>query len=194
MFRSANYSYWHLDTFPKLIAGGVTTADWQYVRMTANHFDRFPVMDVNSIDIRCNLDPSLPTTQTMPLAAGSQVGFTASPPIFHSGPLQFYMAKVPSGETAASWDGSGEVWFKIHALGPTVTPLSITFPALCKFTTPHLQNSQDDLILTLKQLWREYTSQFRSPSPLATIFSALNTSVWTLPCSLEQNFSYHVLK
>ncbi|KFY19539.1 hypothetical protein V493_07915 [Pseudogymnoascus sp. VKM F-4281 (FW-2241)] len=117
-------------TFPKLIAGGVTTADWQYVRMTANHFDRLPVMDVNSVDIRCNLDPSLPATQTMPVAAGSQVGFTASPPIFHSGPLQFYMAKVPSGQTAASWDGSGEVWFKIHALGPTITPLSITFPAL----------------------------------------------------------------
>jgi hypothetical protein len=29
------------------------------------------------------------------------------------------MAKVPSGETASSFDGSGQVWFKILDLGPT---------------------------------------------------------------------------
>lgn len=51
----------------------------------------------------------------MSVAAGSSVGFKASPNIFHPGPLQFYMAKVPSGQTAASWDGSGNVWFKIYA-------------------------------------------------------------------------------
>jgi len=28
------------------------------------------------------------------------------------------MAKVPSGKTAANWDGSGNVWFKIFGQGP----------------------------------------------------------------------------
>jgi hypothetical protein len=27
--------------------------------------------------------------------------------------MLFYMAKVPSGKTAANWDGSGNVWFKV---------------------------------------------------------------------------------
>jgi len=32
----------------------------------------------------------------------------------HPGPLNVYMAKAPS--TAATFDGSGKVWFKIHEL------------------------------------------------------------------------------
>lgn len=94
----------------------------------------FCVTDVNGVDIRCYLDPSLPATQTMSVAAGSQVGFTASPAIYHPVPLQFYMAKVSSGQTAASWDGSGQVWFKIAALRPTIISSSIDFPAVSKFT------------------------------------------------------------
>lgn len=43
------------------------------------------------------------------------MSFKASPNIFHPGPVQFYMAKVPSGQTAKDWDGSGQVWFKIYA-------------------------------------------------------------------------------
>lgn len=54
----------------------------------------------------------------MSVAAGSTVGFTAKASISHPGPLQFYMAKVPSGKTAANWDGSGTVWFKIFGQGP----------------------------------------------------------------------------
>lgn len=102
--------------------------------MTANHYSNAPVTDVTSIDIRCYLDPSMPATQTMTVAAGSQVGFTAVPAIYHPGPLQFYMAKVPDGQTAASWDGSGQVWFKISALGPTITSSAITFPAVSMLT------------------------------------------------------------
>jgi hypothetical protein len=39
--------------------------------------------------------------------------------ISHPGPLQFYLAKVPEGKTAADWDGSGDVWFKIYSQGAT---------------------------------------------------------------------------
>ncbi|KFY94599.1 hypothetical protein V500_03141 [Pseudogymnoascus sp. VKM F-4518 (FW-2643)] len=40
------------------------------------------------------------------------------------------MAKVSSGQTAASWDGSGQVWFKIAAFGPTIISSSIDLPAV----------------------------------------------------------------
>ena len=49
-----------------------------------------------------------------------------------------YMAKVPSGKTAANWDGSGTVWFKIYEQGPTgfgtqalVWPSNGMFLVLC---------------------------------------------------------------
>lgn len=39
--------------------------------------------------------------------------------MYHPGPEFVYLAKVPSGRTAANWDGSGAVWFKIYQRGPT---------------------------------------------------------------------------
>jgi hypothetical protein len=54
----------------------------------------------------------------MTVAAGSTIGFTSNQNIFHPGPIQFYLAKVPDGKTAATWDGSGEVWFKIYGEQP----------------------------------------------------------------------------
>lgn len=56
--------------------------------------------------------------------------FTASPNIFHPGPLQFYLAKVPSGQTAATWDGSGNVWFKIYAEQATVSGGQLSWGSL----------------------------------------------------------------
>lgn len=38
------------------------------------------------------------------------------------------MAKVPAGQTAATWDGAGDVWFKIYAVGPKFGT-SLTWPA-----------------------------------------------------------------
>jgi len=66
----------------------------------------------------------------MSVAAGSSVGFKASPNIFHPGPLQFYMAKVPAGQTAASWDGSGNVWFKIYAEKATASGGQLSWGSL----------------------------------------------------------------
>jgi hypothetical protein len=39
------------------------------------------------------------------------------------------MAKVPSGQTASSWDGSGAVWFKIFSQGPNIAPSGLTWPS-----------------------------------------------------------------
>ncbi|RDL37012.1 uncharacterized protein BP5553_04445 [Venustampulla echinocandica] len=107
-------------TFPSLITGSTTTPEWQYVRQWTNYQSNGPVTDVSSLDIRCNAGgASKSAAGIQTVAAGSQAGFTASPDIYHPGPLMAYMAKVPSGKTAANWDGSGNVWFKIFEQGPT---------------------------------------------------------------------------
>lgn len=64
---------------------------------------------------------------TQTVTAGSTVGFRVDPSIQHPGPLQFYLAKVPSGQTAATFSGEGNVWFKIYEEHPTITTSAITF-------------------------------------------------------------------
>jgi hypothetical protein len=137
-------------TFPELIAGGKATGQWAYVRKTANyqsngtfsvsthnkliknmhHTDPTstgPVTDVTSSAIRCyELAPGTPS-QTYTVNAGDSVGFTAVSSISHPGPLQFYMARVPSGKTAATFDGSGAVWFKVYSQGATFSGGQMTF-------------------------------------------------------------------
>ncbi|KAF2476502.1 uncharacterized protein BDR25DRAFT_375416 [Lindgomyces ingoldianus] len=114
-------------TFPALIANGATTSSWQYVRKTTNYQSNGPVTDVTSTQIRCyELAPGT-ASQTMTVKAGDTLGFTAQSSISHPGPLMFYMAKVPSGKTAATWDGSGEVWFKIFEQGATITSAGMSW-------------------------------------------------------------------
>ncbi|KAI8629822.1 hypothetical protein F5Y19DRAFT_484738 [Xylariaceae sp. FL1651] len=90
-------------TFPALIAGRATTKEWEYVRNTTNYESIGPalklrVTDVTSEQIRCyQLAPGNEGAKTMTVAAGDTVGFIANFSIWHLGPLQFYMAKVPSG-------------------------------------------------------------------------------------------------
>jgi len=104
--------------FPALISNGAKTTDWQYVRQWTGYYSNGPVTDVNSISFRCNVDGATKSASTQTVAAGSTIGFTAASSISHPGTLQFYLAKVPSGKTAATWDGSGSVWFKIYGQGP----------------------------------------------------------------------------
>jgi hypothetical protein len=117
-----------VDTFPGFIFNGNVSADWQYVKQTTNHYSHGPITDYTSTQMRCYQDPSGPIASTANVAAGSTVGFRVDPSIQHPGPLQFYMAKVPSGQTAASFDGSGNVWFKIFGDSPVITSSSITWP------------------------------------------------------------------
>ncbi|TGJ83732.1 hypothetical protein E0Z10_g5020 [Xylaria hypoxylon] len=117
-------------TFPALIAGGGATNKWEYVRKTTNYQSNGPVTDVNSEQFRCyQLAPGDEGAKTMTVAAGSTVGFKADASVSHPGVLQFYMAKVPSGQTASSWDGSGAVWFKIFSQGPNIGPSGLTWPS-----------------------------------------------------------------
>jgi hypothetical protein len=106
--------------FPSLIYQGTTSAAWADVRDWTGSYTYNPVTDVSSLDIRCNVAGTTAFAPSiLSVAAGSQLGFTANPDIYHPGPLLAYMAKVPAGKTAANWDGSGAVWFKIYEDGPT---------------------------------------------------------------------------
>lgn len=83
--------------------------------------------DVTSSQIRCyELNPGT-GAQTYEVNAGDTVGFTAQTSVSHPGPLQFYLAKVPDGKTAATWDGSGNVWFKIWEEKANISPSSISW-------------------------------------------------------------------
>ncbi|KAK3217442.1 hypothetical protein GRF29_1g3100281, partial [Pseudopithomyces chartarum] len=92
-----------------------STSPWQYVRQTDNFQSNGPVTDVSSTLVRCYTSNNNRGVSTMSVAAGSSVVFKAGQAVFHPGPIQFYLAKVPAGQTAATWDGSGNVWFKIYA-------------------------------------------------------------------------------
>ncbi|KAF8850479.1 hypothetical protein BDZ45DRAFT_696737 [Acephala macrosclerotiorum] len=96
-------------TFPALIANGTTGVEWSAVCQWTGYQSDGPVTDVSSLSIRCNVGASTKSaTQTASVAAGSAVEFTAKADIWHPGPMLFNMAKVPAGQTAATWDGAGE--------------------------------------------------------------------------------------
>jgi hypothetical protein len=42
------------------------------------------------------------------------------------------MAKVPSGQTAATWDGAGTVWFKTYAEQATIANGQLSWGSLSK--------------------------------------------------------------
>jgi hypothetical protein len=83
----------------------------------------YPVYDLDSNDIRCNV-PNLNAQAklTLPIEAGSEVSFAmfGNDVMYHPGPGAMYLGKVPEGETSATWDGSGKQWFKVgsNAIGP----------------------------------------------------------------------------
>ncbi|OTB07133.1 glycoside hydrolase family 61 protein [Hypoxylon sp. CI-4A] len=123
-------------TFPNL-AG---TSQWSSVRQTANFQSNGPVTDVNSDAIRCYQRAAGGAPDTTEVKAGGQVTWVAAPNIYHPGALSAYMAKVPAGQTAADFDGSGNVWFKVFQDMPSSSGGQYTWPSNGKaeisFTVP----------------------------------------------------------
>ncbi|KAG6840374.1 hypothetical protein C0991_007111, partial [Blastosporella zonata] len=74
-------------TFPDLYVNTTVTTDWQYVRMTANHYSNGPVTDVTSSAIRCyeNDSTSAASAGIATVVAGSTVGFKADNTMGHPG-------------------------------------------------------------------------------------------------------------
>jgi hypothetical protein len=106
-------------TFPRLVINGQQDAsDWTTVRQTKNAQGKEGVLSVNSGDLRCYTNTNAPNVATVP--AGATVYFVSSQQVNHPGPTQYYIAKVPSGQSAKSWDGSGAVWSRLSTTNPTV--------------------------------------------------------------------------
>ncbi|KAM7190082.1 glycoside hydrolase [Rhypophila sp. PSN 637] len=112
-------------TFPSI----GNSADWQYVRTTVNFQSNGPVTSVNSEEMRCyERNPGSGAPGIMNVTAGSGISYNAKSSISHPGPMAFYIAKVPAGQTAATWDGKGKVWSKIYQDKPTLGG-SMTWPS-----------------------------------------------------------------
>lgn len=56
---------------------------------------------------------------TVSVAAGGSVSVSINPNIYHPGPFQSYLAKVPAGQDINTWDPTTAVWFRIYAEQPT---------------------------------------------------------------------------
>ncbi|KAJ2912652.1 hypothetical protein MD484_g7765, partial [Candolleomyces efflorescens] len=145
-------------TFPALLVGGSSTGDWVNVRRTNNFNSNGPITDVSSQDFRCYNSQGAASASTARVSAGSRIGFKANQGVYHQSvrsPLSqiilavpdlpaeqvtnIYMARAPGN--VSTWDGSGNVWFKVHEV-PAVTNggSSISFPAMnvdrYEFTLP----------------------------------------------------------
>ncbi|KFX87118.1 hypothetical protein V490_08528 [Pseudogymnoascus sp. VKM F-3557] len=119
LLASASVVHAHYN-FNALIYGGKTEATWQQVRKRSDSDSHGPVLDTSLLDIRCGKDASTAFAPgILSVAAGQTLSFVVDPSIQHPGPSIAYLAKVPSGQTAATWDGSGAVWFKVWEQGPT---------------------------------------------------------------------------
>ncbi|KAJ3548261.1 hypothetical protein NMY22_g1332 [Coprinellus aureogranulatus] len=130
-----------------LVAGGASST--AAVRQPVNNS---PVEDVNSPNIRCNINRGA-GSETVSVAAGSTVGFKLDNTLYHQGPAAFYLGKVPSGQTAATWDGSGANWFKIAEFGATFNPFKFTTEGKSELSTSIPSNTPPgDYLLRIEQI------------------------------------------
>lgn len=123
------------------------SAEWTSVRTTRNWKEANPsyFTDANSTDIRCHQLPDKTTPGVTTATAGSNVGFVPYPtPVFHDGPFQFYMAKVPETKDVRSWEPDGDVWFKIGYGGHKVTHGDIEWPTLGTYEILKLNRYRDE--------------------------------------------------
>ncbi|KIY74315.1 lytic polysaccharide monooxygenase [Cylindrobasidium torrendii FP15055 ss-10] len=119
LFALAPLAFAHY-TFPSLIVNGTTTAEWEYVRITENHYSQGPLEDVTSDSIRCYEldDTSAASAGIATVSAGSNVGFKASNTMGHPGYFSAYLSTaVPSADSESA--GLGSTWFKIWEWSPS---------------------------------------------------------------------------
>lgn len=121
--------------FPKVLVGNAGGQDWQYVRRADNWQNNGFVGNVNSDEIRCFQATHQGAPGTLTVAAGSTVTYGAAPNVYHPGPMAFYMARVPDGESVSSWKGEGAVWFKIYHEQPQFGQ-QLTWPSNGKSSFP----------------------------------------------------------
>jgi hypothetical protein len=106
-------------TFPRLVVNGQQEpSDWYATRLTKNNQGKEGVLSVSSGDLRCYSNQNAANVIDVP--AGATVSYISSQQVNHPGPTQYWIAKVPSGQSVKSWDGSGAVWARLSTTKPTV--------------------------------------------------------------------------
>ncbi|KAL2158743.1 hypothetical protein VTH06DRAFT_3934 [Thermothelomyces fergusii] len=101
-------------TLPRVGSG----SEWQHVRRADNWQNNGFVDNVYSQQIRCFQSSNAGAPDVYTVQAGSSVTYYANPSIYHPGPMQFYLARVPDGQDVKSWNGDGAVWFKVYEEQP----------------------------------------------------------------------------
>jgi len=198
--------------FEKFTYGGVLYPTYQYIRPNTNY--NSPVIDLTSNDLRCNVGATGTGTQIISVKAGDAFSLTTDVAVYHQGPLSFYMAKVPTGQTAATFDGSGKVWFKITAIGPTFDASGTATWSLLQTYTSKLPAGlpNGDYLLRTEQLaihnpWPAGIPQFYiscaqvtvtnggtgSPSPLVTIPGHISASDPGYTVNIYNNFHNYTI-
>ncbi|KAF2245766.1 lytic polysaccharide monooxygenase [Trematosphaeria pertusa] len=145
--------------FSRLIVNNTVSTDFQYIRdvsaLDGNppmFAKAFPIYNLSNPDLKCGKSAfpvRNPSIETATVLAGDDVGFHLSgpysegdiqPEIFHEGPGQVFLSKLPVGMDIMDYDGSGD-FFKIAYAGPAnsttwslygQTSMNFTIPA----TTP----------------------------------------------------------
>ncbi|KAI0078300.1 glycoside hydrolase family 61 protein D [Panus rudis PR-1116 ss-1] len=124
-------------TFPDFVHNGAVSADWQYVRETANHYSNGPVTNVNDPEFRCyelDLQNTAGQTGIATVSAGDTVGFKAVShenysklaAIYHPGYFSIYMSPAtPAANSPQA--GTGQTWFKVWEKTPTFANRQLTF-------------------------------------------------------------------
>lgn len=128
-------------TFPKVNGGG----DWAQVRRADNWQNNGFVGDVNSAQIRCFQSSPSAASASLNVTAGSTVTYSAAPNVYHPGPMAFYLARVPDGQSISSWNGDGAVWFKVYHEQPSFGS-QLTWSSNGEISSFVLSASQDWLL------------------------------------------------
>ncbi|KAF2743634.1 lytic polysaccharide monooxygenase [Sporormia fimetaria CBS 119925] len=124
-------------TFPRLVVNGAAEEkDWSATRQTKNANSKQGIENPTVGDIRCYSSSNAANIMSVP--AGATVHYISTQQVNHPGPTQFYLAKVPAGQSAKNWDGSGAVWFKISTTMPSVDRnKQMTWPGQNEYKTPN---------------------------------------------------------
>ncbi|KAI5784735.1 glycoside hydrolase family 61 protein-like protein [Geopyxis carbonaria] len=91
--------------FAWLTVAGAIGDEYQYIRKNTNN--NSPVTSLSSPDLQCNVGATA-ASETASVAAGSQVAFDLDTPVYHQGPVSWYLGTA-----------DGASWFKFHQVGPT---------------------------------------------------------------------------
>lgn len=155
--RPCFFSIW-LDVFNRLIVNDTVSKEFQYVRDVSGNAGAwndlwqksFPIFRPSNDNITCGRGAfpvhNADTIETATILAGDNVGFMVSgpyfegdtqPTIFHAGPGQVFLSKLPDGvESLNHYDGRGD-FFKIAYAGPAdSTNWSLFDKLVMNFTIP----------------------------------------------------------